>query len=83
MRVPAAASPCHGRMRPGHTLRPPPLLGPEPVVAHAAAYRAWADQHAVPFDATTDRARTPVTEHIARHGAYAITCPGGILVCRR
>ncbi|WP_129306626.1 class I SAM-dependent methyltransferase [Streptomyces sp. L2] len=56
---------------------------PEPVVAHMASYRAWADQHEVPFDATVDRARTLVTDHIARHGAYEITCLGGILVCCR
>ncbi|MFJ3901066.1 class I SAM-dependent methyltransferase [Streptomyces sp. NPDC090025] len=56
---------------------------PEPVIAHMASYRAWADQHAVPFDATIDRARTLVEDHIARHGAYEITCLGGILVCRR
>ncbi|GAA2570936.1 MULTISPECIES: class I SAM-dependent methyltransferase [Streptomyces] len=56
---------------------------PEPVIAHMASYRAWADQHEVPFDATIDRARTIVTGHVARHGAYEITCLGGILVCRR
>jgi SAM-dependent methyltransferase len=56
---------------------------PEPVIAHMASYRAWADQHDVPFDTTIDRARTLVTNHVARHGAYEITCLGGILVCRR
>ncbi|MFE0699085.1 class I SAM-dependent methyltransferase [Streptomyces sp. NPDC058872] len=56
---------------------------PEPVIAYLASYRAWADQHDVPFDATIDRARTLVADHIARHGAYEITCLGGILVCRR
>ncbi|MGW1887589.1 class I SAM-dependent methyltransferase [Streptomyces sp. NPDC001970] len=56
---------------------------PEPVIAHMASYRAWADQHDVPFDATIERARALVTDHIARHGAYEITCLGGILVCRR
>ncbi|MGW7130715.1 class I SAM-dependent methyltransferase [Streptomyces bobili] len=56
---------------------------PEPVITHMTSYRAWADQHEVPFDATIDRARTLVVEHIARHGAYAITCLGGILICRR
>ncbi|GLX51521.1 hypothetical protein Shyhy01_44710 [Streptomyces hygroscopicus subsp. hygroscopicus] len=48
-----------------------------------ASYRAWADQRDVSFDATIDRARTLVADHIARHGAYEITCLGGILVCRR
>ncbi|MEU6709402.1 class I SAM-dependent methyltransferase [Streptomyces wuyuanensis] len=56
---------------------------PDPVIAHMSSYRAWADQHDVPFDATIDRARTLVADHIARYGAYEITCLGGILVCRR
>ncbi|MEU3895615.1 class I SAM-dependent methyltransferase [Streptomyces sp. NPDC045251] len=56
---------------------------PEPVIAHMASYRAWADQHDVPFDETIDRARAIVADCIARHGAYEITCLGGILVCRR
>lgn len=56
---------------------------PEPVIAHMASYRAWADQHDVPFDATIERARAIVAEGIARNGAYEITCLGGILVCRR
>ncbi|CAM5585751.1 Methyltransferase type 11 domain-containing protein OS=Streptomyces fumanus OX=67302 GN=GCM10018772_50430 PE=4 SV=1 [Streptomyces fumanus] len=55
---------------------------PGPVIAHMASYRAWADQHEVPFDATIDRARTLVADHIARDGTYRITCLGGILVCR-
>ncbi len=56
---------------------------PEPVIAHMASYRAWADQHEVPFDATIDRARMLVADHIDRHGAYEITCLGGLLICRR
>ncbi|MEU3344059.1 class I SAM-dependent methyltransferase [Streptomyces sp. NPDC006700] len=59
------------------------VYDPEPVIAHMASYRAWADQHDVPFDATIDRARTLAADHIARHGSYEITCLGGILVCRR
>ncbi|WP_433446026.1 class I SAM-dependent methyltransferase [Streptomyces sp. CA-142005] len=55
----------------------------EPVVAHMASYQAWADQHDVPFEATIERARTILNEHIARHGAFEIHCRGGILVCRR
>ncbi|MFD4971546.1 class I SAM-dependent methyltransferase [Streptomyces sp. NPDC058424] len=55
----------------------------EPVIAHMASYRAWADQHDVPFDATIERARTILLDHIARHGAFEVTCLGGILVCRR
>lgn len=54
-----------------------------PVVAHMASYQAWADQHDVPFEATIERARTILDEHIARHGAFEIRCMGGILVCRR
>lgn len=56
---------------------------PEPVVAHMASYRAWADQHDVPFEATIERARTILVDHIAQHGAFEITCLGGVLVCRR
>ncbi|MEU9314436.1 class I SAM-dependent methyltransferase [Streptomyces sp. NPDC048295] len=56
---------------------------PDPVIAHMSSYRAWADQHDVPFEATIDRARTLVADHIAHYGAYEITCRGGILVCRR
>ncbi|MFF4456647.1 hypothetical protein [Streptomyces goshikiensis] len=54
------------------------VRGPEPVIAHMASYRAWAEQHDVPFD----RARTLVADGIARSGAYEITCLGGILLCR-
>ena len=43
---------------------------------------AWADQHDVPFEATIERARTILVDHIAQHGAFEVTCLGGILVCR-
>ncbi|MFE1959490.1 class I SAM-dependent methyltransferase [Streptomyces sp. NPDC059479] len=56
---------------------------PEPAIAHLASYRAWADQHDVPFDATVDRARSILVDHITRHGTFEITCLGGILVCHR
>ncbi|UXY33053.1 class I SAM-dependent methyltransferase [Streptomyces sp. HUAS TT20] len=56
---------------------------PEPVIAHMTSYRAWADQHDVPFEATIERARTILAEHLTQHGAFEITCKGGILVCRR
>ncbi|MFJ6742972.1 hypothetical protein ACIQOU_29275 [Streptomyces sp. NPDC091279] len=56
---------------------------PGPVVAHMASYRAWADQHDVPFEATVERARTILVDHIAQHGTFEITCVGGVLVCRR
>lgn len=56
---------------------------PEPVIAHMASYRAWADQHDVPFDATIERARAILVEHFDRHGTFEITCLGGVLVCRR
>ncbi|MGW6742138.1 class I SAM-dependent methyltransferase [Streptomyces sp. NPDC055025] len=55
---------------------------PEPVIAHMASYRAWADQHDVPFDATIDRAHALLDDHIARHGTFEITSKGGILICR-
>ncbi|KUJ65288.1 transcriptional regulator [Streptomyces albus subsp. albus] len=56
---------------------------PEPVIAHMASYRAWADQHDVPFEATIARAREILTDHITRNGAFEVSCLGGILVCRR
>lgn len=56
---------------------------PEPVIAHMASYRAWADQHEVPFGAMIERARTILVDHIARHGAFEVTCLGGILICQR
>ncbi len=56
---------------------------PEPIVLYLASYRAWADQYDVPFDATVERARTIVTEQIARQGAFEVGCRAGILVCRR
>ncbi|MEU2286042.1 class I SAM-dependent methyltransferase [Streptomyces sp. NPDC013178] len=56
---------------------------PGPVIAHMASYQAWADQHDVPFEATIERARTILVDHIARYGAFEVTCLGGILVCRR
>ncbi|MBR7674793.1 class I SAM-dependent methyltransferase [Streptomyces daliensis] len=56
---------------------------PEPVIAHMESYRAWADQHDVPFDATIARARAILTDHIDRCGAFRISCLGGILVCSR
>ena len=56
---------------------------PGPVVAHLASYRAWADQHDVPFTETVERARALLTDHIARRGAFEISCRSGILLCRR
>ncbi|MHB9860507.1 class I SAM-dependent methyltransferase [Streptomyces sp. YIM S03343] len=56
---------------------------PDPVIAHMASYRAWADQHEVPFEATIERARAILVDHIGQHGAFEIMCLGGILVCSR
>ncbi|MEV4969925.1 class I SAM-dependent methyltransferase [Streptomyces scopuliridis] len=56
---------------------------PEPVIAHMASYQAWADQHDVPFDATIERARALLGDHVARKGTFAINCKSGILICRR
>jgi hypothetical protein len=56
---------------------------PEPVVAYLASYRAWADQQEVPFDATVERARDILVDHIAREGAFQVRCLAGVLVCRR
>ncbi|MDC0768604.1 class I SAM-dependent methyltransferase [Streptomyces sp. HD] len=56
---------------------------PGPVIAHMASYRAWADQYDVPFEATIERARTILVDHIARYGAFEVRSMAGILVCRR
>ncbi|WP_432035834.1 class I SAM-dependent methyltransferase [Streptomyces cucumeris] len=56
---------------------------PAPVIAHMASYRAWADQHDVPFDATVERARALLVDHIDRRGTFQIHCKGGLLLCRR
>ncbi|MFE6775510.1 class I SAM-dependent methyltransferase [Streptomyces sp. NPDC057702] len=56
---------------------------PEPVIAHLASYRAWADQHDTPFTETVARAREIVTAEIERNGAFEIGCLGGLLLCTR
>ncbi|MET8688941.1 class I SAM-dependent methyltransferase [Streptomyces sp. NPDC004732] len=56
---------------------------PGPVIAHMASYRAWAHQHDVPFEETIERARGILQAHIDRHGTFAITCLGGLLICSR
>ncbi len=48
---------------------------PGPVVAHLASYEAWADQLGVPFRPTLVRAEELVTQEIAKHGTFRITCP--------
>jgi SAM-dependent methyltransferase len=55
---------------------------PDPVIAHLASYRTWADAVGVPFDATLDRARRLLDKMIDRDGEFRIGCRGGILVCR-
>jgi len=57
------------------------VTDPDPVIAHLASYRSWADQAGVPFDPTVERARRRLTEIIDRHGAFQISCRGGVLVC--
>ncbi|MFE7313903.1 class I SAM-dependent methyltransferase [Streptomyces sp. NPDC057555] len=57
------------------------VRSPEPVVAHLKSYRAWAKQHAVPFEETVARAREIVTERIEKSGTFEIGCLGGMLVC--
>ncbi|MEV0371209.1 class I SAM-dependent methyltransferase [Streptomyces sp. NPDC050636] len=59
------------------------VRSPEPVIAHMRSYRAWADQHAVPFEETIERAREIVTDRIEEAGAFEIGCLGGMLVCTR
>lgn len=58
------------------------VTDPDPVVAHMTSYRAWADQHAVPFEETIERARIIVADLIERSGRFEINCLGGIMVCR-
>jgi SAM-dependent methyltransferase len=55
---------------------------PDPVIAHLASYRAWADSTGVPFDDTLARARHLLTTALARDGAFRITCRGGIVLGR-
>ncbi|CAM5342730.1 hypothetical protein SHIRM173S_12119 [Streptomyces hirsutus] len=50
---------------------------PDPVIAHMTSYQAWADQHDVPFEATIERARRILVDHIAQFGAFEVTCLGG------
>jgi SAM-dependent methyltransferase len=57
------------------------VRAPEPVIAHLASYRAWADTAGVPFDATLDRAQRLLDDAIDRDGAFRISCRGGILLC--
>ncbi|MGW8557962.1 class I SAM-dependent methyltransferase [Streptomyces tubercidicus] len=56
---------------------------PDPVIAHLASYRAWAEHRGVPFEETVERAREIVSERIERDGAFEIGCLGGMLVCSR
>ncbi|MBS2961529.1 class I SAM-dependent methyltransferase [Actinocrinis puniceicyclus] len=56
------------------------VTDPAPVTAHMASYRAWADQSGVPFDQTIERAAQITADTIARHGAFQISCLGGILI---
>lgn len=37
----------------------------------------------MPFDATVERARDILVDHIAREGAFQVRCLAGVLVCRR
>ncbi|MFF2807473.1 class I SAM-dependent methyltransferase [Streptomyces sp. NPDC058000] len=59
------------------------VRNPDPVIAHMKSYRAWANQHDVPFEETIERARKIVTDQIERAGAFEISCLGGILICAR
>lgn len=59
------------------------VTDPAPVVAHMASYRAWADQHKVPFDETIRRAEQIISQVIEKRGRFEITCLGGLLLCRR
>ncbi len=56
---------------------------PEPIVAHLASYRAWADHLGVPFQDTLRRAERIVADTIGADGAFTIQCLGGILIARR
>jgi len=53
---------------------------PDPVIAHLASYRTWADSIGVPFDLTLRQASRMVDNTIERDGQFRITCRGGILV---
>jgi len=55
---------------------------PEPVIAHLASYRAWADSAGVAFDPTLHRARRMLESVIDRDGDFRISCRGAILICQ-
>ncbi|MGW2601761.1 class I SAM-dependent methyltransferase [Streptomyces klenkii] len=59
------------------------VTDPAPVIAHMKSYRAWADQHAVPFDETIQRARSLAASAIQQDGHFEISCLGGLILCRR
>jgi SAM-dependent methyltransferase len=54
---------------------------PEPVIAHLASYRTWADTAGVPFDATLECARRLLDSVIDRDGEFRISCRSGLLFC--
>jgi SAM-dependent methyltransferase len=58
------------------------VTDPDPVIAHFASYRSWAEQSGVPFDATLRRVHQRLTEAISRSGPFQITCHSGILIAR-
>ncbi|RLU94611.1 SAM-dependent methyltransferase [Streptomyces griseocarneus] len=59
------------------------VTDPDPVVAHMKSYRAWADQHSVPFEDTVRRAHDIVSAQIEREGRFTISCLGGLMICRK
>jgi SAM-dependent methyltransferase len=59
------------------------LPTPAPAISHLASYEAWADQLGVPFQATLEKAEQIAASEIAEHGAFRISCLGGLLVGRR
>jgi SAM-dependent methyltransferase len=54
---------------------------PEPVIAHLASYRTWADTASIPFDATLECARRLLDSVIDRDGVFRISCRSGLLFC--
>ncbi|GAA4921835.1 methyltransferase family protein [Stackebrandtia albiflava] len=59
------------------------VTSPEPVLAHLASYRSFAEDTKVPFEQTVSAAERLLTSRIRRDGFFRITCHNGIVVATR
>ncbi|MCY9785203.1 class I SAM-dependent methyltransferase [Nocardiopsis sp. EMB25] len=51
----------------------------EPVLAHLASYRTWAEQAGVPFDAALAQAASNLHWHLEQHGSFTISTRQGLI----